>query len=63
LVCYEEGVKLLRQSYDLLEGAERRIEFLSGIDAEGRPITQPFDDQSTLSKDEAGQARSRRREL
>lgn len=61
LARYEEGVKLLRQSYDLLEGAERRIELLSGIDAEGRPITQPFDDQSTLSKDEAGQTRSRRR--
>jgi exodeoxyribonuclease VII small subunit len=63
LARYEEGVKLLRQSYDLLEGAERRIELLSGIDAVGRGVTQPFDDQSTLSKDESGQTRSRRREL
>ena len=43
LARYEEGVKLLRQSYDLLERAERRIELLSGVDAEGNPNTQPFD--------------------
>ena len=42
LARYEEGVKLLRQSYDLLERAERRIELLSGVDAEGNPNTQPF---------------------
>ena len=36
---YEEGVKLLRQSYELLERAERRIELFSGLDAEGNPIT------------------------
>jgi exodeoxyribonuclease VII small subunit len=49
---YEEGVKLLRQSYELLNRAERRIELLSGIDAEGNPITQPFDDTATF---DAGQ--------
>lgn len=54
---YEEGVKLLRQSYDLLQRAERRIELLSGVDAEGNPITQPFDDIATVDNDE----KSRRR--
>jgi exodeoxyribonuclease VII small subunit len=54
---YEEGVKLLRQSYDLLQKAERRIELLSGVDAEGNPITQPFDDTATVDAD----AKSRRR--
>ena len=49
---YEEGVKLLRQAYDLLGRAERRIELLSGVDAEGNPISQPFDDRATLSRDE-----------
>jgi exodeoxyribonuclease VII small subunit len=49
---YEEGVKLLRQSYDLLQKAERRIELLSGVDAEGNPITQPFDDTATVDMDE-----------
>ena len=41
---YEKGVKLLRRCYDLLEGAERRIELLSGIDAEGNPVSTPMDD-------------------
>jgi exodeoxyribonuclease VII small subunit len=47
---YEEGVKLLRQSYQMLECAERRIELLSGVDAEGKPITQPFDHTSSIEK-------------
>ncbi|HUT13617.1 MAG TPA: exodeoxyribonuclease VII small subunit [Thermoguttaceae bacterium] len=46
---YEEGVKLLRQSYDLLQDAERRIELLSGIDAQGNPVTKPLADEATLS--------------
>jgi exodeoxyribonuclease VII small subunit len=52
MMHYEEGVKLLRQSYDLLERAERKIELLSGVDAEGNPITQPFDDTATFPKGE-----------
>jgi exodeoxyribonuclease VII small subunit len=58
---YEEGVKLLRQSYELLQRAERRIELLSGVDAEGNPITQPFDDTATFDQEEPGKRRSRRR--
>ena len=58
---YEEGVKLLRQSYDLLQRAERRIELLSGVDADGNPVTQPFDDTATFGQDEPGKHRSRRR--
>jgi exodeoxyribonuclease VII small subunit len=52
LARYEEGVTLLRQSYDLLQRAERRIELLSGVDAEGNPVTQPFDDTATANIDE-----------
>jgi exodeoxyribonuclease VII small subunit len=50
LTHYEEGVKLLRQSYDLLERAERRIELLTGVDAEGNPVTEPFDGTATINK-------------
>ena len=57
---YEEGVELLRQAYDLLGRAERRIELLSGVDAEGNPIAQPFDDRATLSRDTQRQASRRR---
>ena len=48
---YEEGVKLLRQSYELLERAERKIELLSGVDAEGNPVVEPFDDKATYNKE------------
>ena len=58
---YEEGVGLLRQSYDILQRAERRIELLSGVDAEGNPITQPLDDTATIDQDEAKSRGSRRR--
>jgi exodeoxyribonuclease VII small subunit len=58
---YEEGVKLLRQSYELLGRAERRIELLCGVDAEGNPITQPFDDTATFDQSRPEKRRSRRR--
>lgn len=58
---YEEGVKLLRQSYELLQRAERRIELLSGFDAEGNPITEPFDDTATFDLEAPAKPRSRRR--
>jgi len=57
---YEQGVKLLRKCYNLLERAERRIEMLSGIDAEGNPITTPVEDPE-WSLEEKAQQRSRRR--
>ena len=49
LAQYEEGVGVLRRSYELLKQAERRIEVLSGVDAEGNPITEPFDDEATIA--------------
>ena len=58
---YEAGVKLLKQCYELLEGAERRIELLSGFDTAGNPVVAPFDDESSQSRNEKGQVRSRRR--
>jgi len=60
LARYEEGVGLLRQGYALLARAERRIELLSGLDAEGKAICVPLDDEA-LSLDEKAQQRSRRR--
>ena len=57
---YEQGVKLLRQCHDLLHGAERRIELLSGVDAEGNPVATPMDDISPSFNDAApGRRRSR----
>lgn len=58
---YEEGVRLLKQCHGLLERAERKIELLSGIDAAGNPIAEPFDDAGVAPLAEKAEARSRRR--
>lgn len=60
---YEEGVRLLKHCYALLERAERRIELLCGTDAQGNPIAEPFDDQSSLELDSQGGRRSQRRTI
>ncbi len=62
LARYEEGIKLLKECYGLLESAERRIELCTGVDAEGNPVTEAFDDAAaTESLEEKSQSRGRRR--
>ncbi len=60
LAQYEQGVKLLRHCHELLKRAERRIELLTGVDADSNPITTALDDTFT-SLDEKARERSRRR--
>ena len=48
---YEEGVGLLRKASELLNGAQRRISLLSGLDAEGNPILRPMEDAASFSLD------------
>ena len=63
---YELGIKRLNQCHQSLEKAERRIQLLSGFDADGNPITQPFDSElgdvdwnlEDRSPRKAGRARS-----
>jgi exodeoxyribonuclease VII small subunit len=45
---YEQGVGLLKVCYAQLEQAEKRIMVLTGIDSDGRPLTQPFDHAPTF---------------
>ena len=60
LARYEQGVKLLKQCYQLLEAAERRIELLNRVDAAGQEECEPFDEsESTL--EEKAPKRGRRR--
>jgi exodeoxyribonuclease VII small subunit len=60
LAQYEQGVKYLKFCYRQLERAERKIELLSGVDAEGRVQSQPFA-EADMSLEEKQAARSRRR--
>jgi exodeoxyribonuclease VII small subunit len=43
LRLFEEGVALARVSQRRLDRAERRIEELLGVDADGQPVTRPFE--------------------
>jgi exodeoxyribonuclease VII small subunit len=61
LARYEQGVQNLKSCHGLLERAERRIEILSGIDAEGKPTTMPFDEEEFASLEERAAARGKRR--
>jgi exodeoxyribonuclease VII small subunit len=61
LARYEEGVKHLKGCQQLLELAERKIELLSGVDAEGNPITERFEETDSDSLEEKAAGRSVRR--
>ena len=39
----EEGVRLARTAQTRLDVAEKRVEELLAIDAQGKPILKPFD--------------------
>ena len=58
---YEQGVRHLKACQQLLERAERKIEVLSGMDADGNPITSPYADRETESLEEKAASRARRR--
>lgn len=45
---YEAGVGLLKHCYAQLRQAEQRILLLTGTDADGRPLTEPFEHTATV---------------
>jgi exodeoxyribonuclease VII small subunit len=57
LANYELGVRMLKRCYGLLDGAERIVAILTGVDAEGRPLTAPFDATATADRETPFQAR------
>jgi exodeoxyribonuclease VII small subunit len=61
LARYEEGVKHLKACQQLLERAERKIELLSGVDADGNPITEPFAHPEFETLEEKSAVRGQRR--
>ena len=59
LDAYEVGIKHLKLCHKLLEKAERRIEILSGVDANGNAVVKVFEEH--VSEDLTLQASSRSR--
>ena len=53
LARYEQGVKLLRQCYQILENAERKIELLNRVDSDGQAHSEPFDDRDASLEEKA----------
>jgi exodeoxyribonuclease VII small subunit len=60
LARYEQGVKLLKHCYQVLDSAGRRIEMLSRVDPDGTAQCEPFADEAS-SLEEKAQTRSKRR--
>jgi exodeoxyribonuclease VII small subunit len=60
---YEQGVRRLRQCYQLLDKAERRVELLSGVDEQGRPISQPFESSENDDQGESAADKPRPRRV
>ena len=57
---YQTGVSLLTQCHDTLKQAERRIEVLTGVDADGNAVTEPFaDEETTLEQKQSSRAKRR----
>lgn len=61
LEAYEQGIGHLKLCQKLLEQAERRIELLSGVDADGNSIAEPFDEHITDDLADRASARTRKR--
>jgi exodeoxyribonuclease VII small subunit len=47
LASYEKGVALLARCQALLDGVDRSVALLTGVEADGTPITTPFDASAT----------------
>lgn len=48
LARYEKGVGLLKRCYSQLRQAEQRIQLLTSVDDEDRPIARAFDHSATV---------------
>lgn len=58
---YEQGVTHLRVCQRMLDQAERKIEILSGLDADGNPITSPYNGIEDETLEGKASARGARR--
>ena len=61
LAAYELGVKRLGSCYEMLRGAERRIELVRAVSAQGVIDAESFEDGGETDLTEKSAARSQRR--
>jgi exodeoxyribonuclease VII small subunit len=57
---YERGIRLLQRCYGQLRQAEQKVQQLTGVDAEGQPVTQPFEQAPPAEASRAEPARRRK---
>lgn len=57
---YSSAIELLKTCHKRLDSAQKKIEILTGLDADGNPTTQPFEAGSD-ALDEKRASRARRR--
>ena len=60
LLRYEQGIQGLKFCHQILEKTERKIELLSGVDADGNPVSEPFK-ETTPSIDKQKDTHQQRR--
>lgn len=51
LARYEKGIGLLKRCHAQLRQAEQRILLLTGMDEQGKPVTQVFDHSATAEQE------------
>ena len=54
---YEQGVRLLARCHHLLDGAERTVALIAGVDEDGKPVLTPFDATASLDRETGGNVR------
>jgi exodeoxyribonuclease VII small subunit len=53
LARYEKGITLLKRCYGQLRSAEQKIMLLTGVNAEDKPLSKPFEHNAAVEKLEA----------
>ena len=54
---YEQGVSYLKHCHQLLERAERKIELLTGVDADGNPVSRIFEHEASVGSETPAKSR------
>ena len=49
LMKYEQAVRILQQCHGKLQEAEQRIQLLTGVDEEGKPVLKAFRHEATFT--------------